>query len=184
MQELRSKILPQLLSVQPGRADTGQLGWPSGMNCGAVDLHTCSACAATDAVCLQRTTNSPEQARLQKHTMAAPDHIVHHNAPCCNSYSVACCLLPCAVPAALLGLQIRDIGSGNFGVARLCRDKTNSQLVAIKFIGRCCDGGNSARVLSGQQQHSIKGRRSSCSCQRFLHELCCCYKQHLESSYC
>jgi hypothetical protein len=39
----------------------------------------------------------------------------------------------------LLRLQIRDIGSGNFGVARLCRDKTNSQLVAIKFIGTCCD---------------------------------------------
>ncbi|WIA17833.1 hypothetical protein OEZ85_009339 [Tetradesmus obliquus] len=31
---------------------------------------------------------------------------------------------------------IRDIGSGNFGVARLCRDKTTSQLVAVKFIER------------------------------------------------
>jgi hypothetical protein len=56
-----------------------------------------------------------------------------------NPYSAACCLLPLAVPAMLYRLQIRDIGSGNFGVARLCRDKTNSQLVAIKFIGMCCE---------------------------------------------
>jgi len=44
-------------------------------------------------------------------------------------------LLLCAAPAVLLLPQIRDIGSGNFGVARLCRDKTTSQLVAVKFIG-------------------------------------------------
>jgi hypothetical protein len=32
--------------------------------------------------------------------------------------------------------QIRDIGSGNFGVARLMRDKVSNELVAVKFIER------------------------------------------------
>lgn len=32
--------------------------------------------------------------------------------------------------------QIRDIGSGNFGVAKLMRDKQTSELVAVKFIER------------------------------------------------
>eukprot|EP00877_Chromochloris_zofingiensis_P004441 jgi/Chrzof1/13999/Cz08g20200.t1 len=31
---------------------------------------------------------------------------------------------------------IRDIGSGNFGVAKLMRDRTNNDLVAVKFIER------------------------------------------------
>lgn len=33
-------------------------------------------------------------------------------------------------------LQIRDIGSGNFGVAKLMRDKPTGELVAVKFIER------------------------------------------------
>ena len=32
--------------------------------------------------------------------------------------------------------QIRDIGSGNFGVAKLMRDKQTGELVAVKFIER------------------------------------------------
>ena len=32
--------------------------------------------------------------------------------------------------------QIRDIGSGNFGVAKLMRDKQTSEMVAVKFIER------------------------------------------------
>ena len=32
--------------------------------------------------------------------------------------------------------QIRDIGSGNFGVAKLMRDNTTNELVAVKFIER------------------------------------------------
>ena len=32
--------------------------------------------------------------------------------------------------------QVRDIGSGNFGVAKLMKDKQSGQLVAIKFIER------------------------------------------------
>lgn len=31
---------------------------------------------------------------------------------------------------------VKDIGSGNFGVARLMRDKTTNQLVAVKYIER------------------------------------------------
>lgn len=31
---------------------------------------------------------------------------------------------------------VRDIGSGNFGVARLMRDKHNKDLVAVKYIER------------------------------------------------
>jgi serine/threonine-protein kinase SRK2 len=31
---------------------------------------------------------------------------------------------------------VRDIGSGNFGVARLMRDKHTNQLVAVKYIER------------------------------------------------
>lgn len=33
-------------------------------------------------------------------------------------------------------LQIKDLGSGNFGTARLSRNKTTGALVAIKFIER------------------------------------------------
>ena len=33
-------------------------------------------------------------------------------------------------------VQIRDIGSGNFGVAKLCRAKDSGELVAVKFIER------------------------------------------------
>lgn len=31
---------------------------------------------------------------------------------------------------------VRDIGSGNFGVARLMRDKVTKELVAVKYIER------------------------------------------------
>lgn len=31
---------------------------------------------------------------------------------------------------------VRDIGSGNFGVARLMRDKHTQELVAVKYIER------------------------------------------------
>ena len=31
---------------------------------------------------------------------------------------------------------IKDLGAGSFGVAKLCRDKDSSELVAIKFIER------------------------------------------------
>lgn len=31
---------------------------------------------------------------------------------------------------------VRDIGSGNFGVARLMRDKHTGELVAVKYIER------------------------------------------------
>ncbi|KOM45056.1 hypothetical protein LR48_Vigan06g036200 [Vigna angularis] len=31
---------------------------------------------------------------------------------------------------------VRDIGSGNFGVARLMRDKQTQELVAVKYIER------------------------------------------------
>ena len=31
---------------------------------------------------------------------------------------------------------VRDIGSGNFGVARLMRDKVTRELVAVKYIER------------------------------------------------
>ena len=31
---------------------------------------------------------------------------------------------------------VRDIGSGNFGVARLMRDKQSKELVAVKYIER------------------------------------------------
>lgn len=33
-------------------------------------------------------------------------------------------------------LQIRDIGSGNFGVAKLMRNRVSNELVAVKFIER------------------------------------------------
>lgn len=36
----------------------------------------------------------------------------------------------------LISIQIRDIGSGNFGVAKLMRDKVTGELVAVKFIER------------------------------------------------
>lgn len=31
---------------------------------------------------------------------------------------------------------VRDIGSGNFGIARLMRDKQTKELVAVKYIER------------------------------------------------
>lgn len=31
---------------------------------------------------------------------------------------------------------VRDIGSGNFGIARLMRDKQSGELVAVKYIER------------------------------------------------
>ena len=38
--------------------------------------------------------------------------------------------------------DLRDIGSGNFGVAKLVRDKWSGELYAVKFIDR------SLKVLS------------------------------------
>jgi hypothetical protein len=34
------------------------------------------------------------------------------------------------------GPQVRDIGSGNFGVAKLMKEKQSGQQVAVKFIER------------------------------------------------
>jgi hypothetical protein len=64
-----------------------------------------------------------------------------------NTWPPCCCPLH-VMPARLLSgaTQIRDIGSGNFGVAKLMRDRKNNELVAVKFIQRgdrvrsaCCD---------------------------------------------
>ena len=44
--------------------------------------------------------------------------------------------------------QIRDIGSGNFGVAKLMRDKQTGELVAVKFIERGEKVGDSPDWLS------------------------------------
>ncbi len=38
--------------------------------------------------------------------------------------------------AALSPSQLKDIGSGNFGVAKLMRYKPTGELVAVKFIER------------------------------------------------
>lgn len=43
--------------------------------------------------------------------------------------------------------QIRDIGSGNFGVAKLMRDKQTGELVAVKFIERGEKVGSLASLL-------------------------------------
>jgi hypothetical protein len=42
-------------------------------------------------------------------------------------------------------LQIRDLGSGNFGVAKLMRDRRTNELVAVKFIDR----GTKVGLLAG-----------------------------------
>ena len=39
-------------------------------------------------------------------------------------------------PRFLSSLQIKDIGSGNFGVAKLMKNKATGELVAVKFIER------------------------------------------------
>jgi hypothetical protein len=44
-------------------------------------------------------------------------------------------------------VQIRDIGSGNFGTAKLMRDKRTAELVAVKFIQR----GDRVRCASNRQ---------------------------------
>ena len=51
----------------------------------------------------------------------------------------------------LLKPQIRDIGSGNFGVAKLCRAKDTGELVAVKFIER-------GEKASGRQPREGSGR--------------------------
>ena len=33
-------------------------------------------------------------------------------------------------------VQVRDIGSGNFGIARLMRDRVSDELIAVKYIER------------------------------------------------
>lgn len=43
---------------------------------------------------------------------------------------------PCACADDRSFVQIRDIGSGNFGVAKLCRARDSGELVAVKFIER------------------------------------------------
>lgn len=47
--------------------------------------------------------------------------------------------------------QIKDIGSGNFGVAKLMRDKATGELVAVKFIER----GDKVR----REERSSRGKR-------------------------
>ena len=46
----------------------------------------------------------------------------------------------CIVKLIILNMEryevMRDIGSGNFGVAKLVRDKWTSELLAVKFIER------------------------------------------------
>ena len=37
--------------------------------------------------------------------------------------------------------SMKDLGSGNFGVARLVRDKKTRELVAVKYIERGTKGG-------------------------------------------
>lgn len=51
--------------------------------------------------------------------------------------------------------QIRDIGSGNFGIARLMRDNTTNELVAVKFIER----GEKVGVYLACTEPQSKGRR-------------------------
>lgn len=41
-----------------------------------------------------------------------------------------------ALPIHSAASQIRDIGSGNFGVAKLCRARDTGELVAVKYIER------------------------------------------------
>lgn len=52
---------------------------------------------------------------------------------------------------------VRDIGSGNFGVARLLRDKQTKELVAVKYIER----GDKVRLLKFDTVYLI-----FCSLQR------------------
>ncbi|KAE9448524.1 hypothetical protein C3L33_19578, partial [Rhododendron williamsianum] len=67
---------------------------------------------------------------------------------------------------------VRDIGSGNFGVARLMRDKQTDELVAVKYIergekvisvkicgrvgdalsGNCCGGGSGIGIGISRHQ--------------------------------
>ena len=47
--------------------------------------------------------------------------------------------------------QIRDIGSGNFGVAKLMRDKQTGELVAVKFIERGEKVGSSPRYCCNRR---------------------------------
>eukprot|EP00955_Chlamydomonas_euryale_P050213 354475-Chlamydomonas_euryale.AAC.1 len=45
---------------------------------------------------------------------------------------------------------IRDIGAGNFGVAKLMRDKVTSELVSVKFTGRGSRvSADSGRIIAG-----------------------------------
>lgn len=50
--------------------------------------------------------------------------------------------------------QIRDIGSGNFGVAKLCRARDTGELVAVKYIERGEKVGHAGRLACHQQTHS------------------------------
>lgn len=62
-----------------------------------------------------------------------------------------------------LHLQIRDIGSGNFGVAKLCRAKDTGELVAVKFIERGEKAsGRQARGWPGRLCRPPAGARRSC----------------------
>jgi hypothetical protein len=66
---------------------------------------------------------------------------------------------------AIAPVQIRDIGSGNFGVAKLCRAKDTGELVAVKFIergekvGAAIGGsGRGGRAPGGPQQQASSPR--------------------------
>ncbi|KAM7520520.1 hypothetical protein LguiB_019482 [Lonicera macranthoides] len=59
---------------------------------------------------------------------------------------------------------VRDIGSGNFGVARLMRDKQTKELVAVKYIERGdkhqeCPSCNTGSVLGSPVSSQVKSRQ-------------------------
>ena len=59
--------------------------------------------------------------------------------------------------------MLRELGSGNFGVARLMRDKITGELVAIKFIDR------GERVRTGRRAQGRTGPAHAGNTLRLLH---------------
>ncbi|KAL6637921.1 hypothetical protein ACP70R_025493 [Stipagrostis hirtigluma subsp. patula] len=51
---------------------------------------------------------------------------------------------------------VRDIGSGNFGVARLMRDRRTMELVAVKYIERGEKTGRQRRQLTGSLEEHLQ----------------------------
>jgi hypothetical protein len=51
--------------------------------------------------------------------------------------------------------QIKDIGSGNFGVAKLMKDKATGEMVAVKFIER----GEKVRRRADKKKRGEVGQR-------------------------